>query len=111
MTISPVTVKQLPDVRDAASQRSFLREIQAFVDNSRQPRLIVDLSKVRQIEPEGIDLLLECVDCAERSDGDVSIAGASAETEVMLELTQVASVLKVFPSVLEAANGSQLRVA
>jgi len=107
MQPSPVTVMQLPDLSDPTAHRSFLREIKEFMDRSRQPRLIVDLSRVGQIGPESIDLLLECVDQAERSDGEVSVAGASLETAVILELTQAASVLKMFPSVLEAANGSQ----
>jgi len=111
MPPSPVTVMQLPDLSDPSAHRSFLREVKKFMDSSRQPRLIVDLSTVGQIAPESIDLLLECVDQAERSDGEVSVAGASRETEVILELTQATSVLNIFPSVLEAANGSQPQVA
>ena len=111
MPPSPVTVMQLPDLSDPSAHRSFLREVKKFMDSSRQPRLIVDLSTVGQIGPESIDLLLECVDQAERSDGEVSVAGASRETEVILELTQATSVLNIFPSVLEAANGSQPQVA
>jgi len=111
MPPSPVTVMQLPDLSDPIAHRSFLREVKKFMDSSRQPRLIVDLSTVGQIAPESIDLLLECVDQAERSDGEVSVAGASRETEVILELTQATSVLNIFPSVLEAANGSQPQVA
>jgi len=111
MPPSPVTVMQLPDLSDPSAHRSFLREVKKFMDSSRQPRLIVDLSTVGQIGPESIDLLLECVDQAERSDGEVSVAGASRETEVILELTQAASVLNIFPSVPEAANGSQPQTA
>jgi anti-anti-sigma regulatory factor len=107
MPPSPVTVMRLPDLSDPSAQRSFLREVREFMDSSRQPRLIVDLSTVGQIGPESVDLLLECVDQAERRDGEVLVAGASRETEVILELTQAASVLNMFPSVLEAANGSQ----
>ena len=111
MPPSRVTVMRLPDRSDPMAHRSFLREVKQFMDNSRQPRLVVDLSTVGQIEPESIDLLLECVDHAERSDGEVLVAGASRETEVILELTQAASVLHMFPSVLEAANGAQPQAA
>jgi anti-anti-sigma regulatory factor len=100
----PMTVKRLPEPRDQASRRSFLREIKEFVDSLHSPRLIVDLSAVAQITPESIDLLMECVGHAARGDGEVVVAGASPETGVMLEVTQAASVLNVFPSVLEAAN-------
>jgi len=105
----PMTVKRLPEPHDKASRRLFLREIKGFVDNSHRPRLIVDLSAVEQISPESIDLLLECVGHAERGDGEVSVAGAPPKTSVILEITQAASVLNMFPSILEAANGRQLR--
>jgi len=104
----PTTVVRLPEPCDQASRRFFLREIKKFVDSSYRPRLIVDLSAVEQIGPESIDLLLECVGQAERGDGEVAVAGASPQTGVILELTQAASVLNLFPSVLEAANGRQL---
>jgi len=108
MTTPPATVKRLPLSSDPASHRSFLHEVKEFMASSRRPRLIVDLSAVEQIRPESIDLLLECVDHAERGDGEVSVAGASLQTAVILELTQAASVLNMFPSVLEAADGCQL---
>jgi len=111
MPPSPVTVMRLPDLSDPMAHRSFLREVKQFMGSSRQPRLVVDLSTAGQIGPESVDLLLECVDQAERSDGEVWVAGASRETEVILELTQAASVLNIFPSVLEAANGAQAQAA
>jgi anti-anti-sigma regulatory factor len=104
----PTTVVRLPEPCDHASRRFFLREIKKFVDSSYRPRLIVDLSAVEQIGPESIDLLLECVGHAERGDGELAVAGASPKTDLILELTQAACVLNMFPSVLEAANGRQL---
>lgn len=100
----PMTVKRLPETSDQASRRIFLREIKKFVDSSHRPHLIVDLSAVEQINPESVDLLLECVGHAQRGDGEVSVAGASPQTGVILELTRAASVLNMFPSVLEASN-------
>jgi len=111
MTVSPVAIKRLPELNDPAAQRSFLHEIKELVEDSRQPRLIFDLSSVPQIDLESIDLLLECVDHAERSDGEVCVTGASRETEVLLELTQANSVLSVLASAPEAANGSQSQAA
>jgi anti-anti-sigma regulatory factor len=105
----PMTVKRLPEPNDKGSRTLFLREIKGFVDNSHRPHLILDLSAIEQISPESIDLLLECVGHAERGDGEVSVAGASPKTGVILEITQAASVLNMFPSVLEAANGRRLR--
>jgi len=104
----PMMVKRLPEHCDQASRRSFLREIKEFVDSSHRSRLIVDLSAAGQISAESIDLLMECVGHAARADGEVSVSGASPETGVILEVTQAASVLNMFPSVLEAANDRPL---
>jgi anti-anti-sigma regulatory factor len=106
---SAMIVKRLPSPRDQVARRLFLREIKRFVVNSYRPRLIVDLSAVEQISPESVDLLLECVCHTERGDGEVSVAAASPQTDVILEITQASSVLNIFSSVLEAVNGRQLR--
>jgi anti-anti-sigma regulatory factor len=106
---SAMIIKRLPSPRDQVARRSFLREIKRFVVNSHRPRLIVDLSAVEQISPESVDLLLECVRHTERGDGEVSIAAASPQTDVILEITQAASVLNIFSSVLEAVDGRRLR--
>jgi anti-anti-sigma regulatory factor len=104
----PMTVKRLPEPCNQASRRSFLREVKEFVDSSHRPHFIVDLTGVAQISPESIDLLMECVGHVARGDGEVSVAGASPETSVVLEVTQAASVLNMFSSVLEAANDRPL---
>jgi len=108
MRVPMVTVKRMPEPGDRRSQRSFLREIREFVKGSHRPRLIIDLSRVEQLSPESIDLLLECVDHAERGDCAVSVAGASDQAAVILELTQMTSVLDMFPSVAEATQGCQV---
>lgn len=107
MKSTPVTVKRLPDASDQASQKRFLRDIKEFVSRSTRPRLVLDLSGVEQIRPESVDLLLECVDHAERGDGEVFVAGPSARTTVILELTQVASVVRMVSSVREATAEHQ----
>jgi anti-anti-sigma regulatory factor len=106
---SAMIIKRLPGPRDQVARRLFLREIKRFAVNSHRPCLIVDLSAVEQISPECVDLLLECVRHTERGEGEVSVAAASPQTDVILEITRAASVLNIFSSVLEAVNGRRLR--
>jgi len=80
----------------------FLDEVKERVGESYRPRLIVDLTS-SGIKAETIDLLLECVEEVEHADGRVAVA-ASPETAVILELTQLTSVLDMFPSVSKASN-------
>ena len=98
-----VVVKQLPDGRAKRQRREFLAEIKQLARESYRPQLIVDLPSHR-LTPETLDLLLICTEEMEKSEGRVSVAGASPEAAVILELTQLTSVVNVFPSVSEAVG-------
>lgn len=103
----PVIVKQLPEVRSRLRRKSFLAEIKELADHSYRPRLIVDMSNTQEIDPDSIDLLLECVAEMEHADGRVALAAASPQAEVILELTRLTSVVDVFPSISEAAASAE----
>jgi anti-anti-sigma regulatory factor len=99
----PVVVKQLPESGARQQRKEFLAEVRQLVRQSYRPQLIVDLP-AKKIGPDTLDLLLSCVEQVEKSEGRVSVAGASPEAAVILELTQLTSVVNVFPSVSEAAG-------
>src|ERR1700740_2918258 len=105
----PVIVRELPEVRSRLRRKSFLADIKEVAENSYRPRLIVDMSKAKEIEPDSIDLLLECVAAMEHADGRVAVAAASPEAEVILELTRLNSVVDMFPSVSEATSPASWR--
>lgn len=69
-----------------------------------QPNVIIDLSHVRQIDTHGLDLLLHCLLEVARRDGSLKLAGVSAETALVLELTRMDRVFNMFPSVEEAIS-------
>ena len=98
-----VVVKQLPESGAKRRRKEFLAEVRQFARQSYRPQLIVDLP-AKKIGPDTLDLLLSCVEHMEKSEGRVSVAGASPETAVILELTQLTSVINVFPSVSEAVG-------
>jgi hypothetical protein len=98
-----VVVKQLPDGRARRQQREFLAEVKRLARESYRPQLIVDLPS-QGLRPETLDLLLTCVEQVEKSEGRVSVAGATPEAAAILELTQLTSVVNVFPSVSEAVG-------
>jgi anti-anti-sigma regulatory factor len=104
----PIIVRHLPERQSKLHRGLFLDEIKDLVGKSHRPRLIVDLSTCRQIKPETIDLLLECVEEVEHADGRVSVAVPNDETAVILELTQLTSVLDTFPTVFEAMGDDSL---
>ncbi len=104
----PIIVKHLPERQSKLNRGLFLDEIKDLVGKSQRPHLIVDLSGCTQIKAETIDLLLECVEEVEHADGRVSVAVPSAETAVILEITQLTSVLNTFPTVFEAMGEDSL---
>jgi len=99
----PVVVKQLPESGAKYRRKQFLAEVKQLARQSYRPQLIVDLPS-KKIGPDTLDLLLSCVEQVERSEGRVSVAGASPEVAAILELTQLTSVVNVFPSVSEAVG-------
>ena len=99
----PVVVKQLPESGTKQRRKEFLAEVRQLAHQSYRPQLIVDLP-FKKIGPDTLDLLLSCVEQVEKSEGRVSVAGASPEAAVILELTQLTSVVHVFPSVSEAVG-------
>jgi anti-anti-sigma regulatory factor len=98
-----IVVKQLPDGRAKRERREFLAEVKQLARESYRPQLIVDLP-FRKLTSEVLDLLLSCAEQMEKSEGRVSVAGASPEAAVILELTQLTSVVNVFPSISEAVG-------
>jgi len=99
----------LPEQQSKLHRGLFLYEVKEIIGQSYRPRLIVDLTSCATIKAETIDLLLECVEEVEHADGRVSVA-ASPETAVVLELTQLTSVLDLFGSVSEAMSELPLSV-
>jgi anti-anti-sigma factor len=79
-----------------------MRDLDRFLADKYQPRMIFDLSKVHTMNALGIDLLLKCVVRVSSCDGELRLAGASTQTSLVLELTQLNQVLEVFPTVAEA---------
>jgi anti-anti-sigma regulatory factor len=103
----PVIVKKLPECQSRRCRKEFLSEIKHLVCESYRPQLILDLSS-SPLEPETLDLLLNCIEELERAEGRVSIAGASKEAAAILELTRLTSVVDVFSSVSEAVGSRVL---
>ena len=98
-----VIVKQIPDGRAKRQRRRFLAEVKELARESYRPQLIIDLPS-GELTSETLDLLLSCVEQMEKSEGRVSVAGASPQAALILELTQLTSVVNVFPSVSEAVG-------
>jgi anti-sigma B factor antagonist len=99
----PVVVKQLPEKLSVEQGRMFFLEVEPYLKSDR-PRLVLDCSKVRQLDSAGIQMLLHCLEEAMKRNGDVKLAAVPPAAAQILELTKVDILFEAFDSPAEAVN-------
>src|SRR5271170_6782274 len=98
-----VAVKQLPEKLSVKQGRGFFREVEPCLRVDR-PRVVLDCSKVRQLDSAGIQVLLRCLEEAMKRNGDVKLASVPSGAAAILELTKVDHLFEVFDSTADAVN-------
>jgi anti-sigma B factor antagonist len=99
----PVVVKQLPEKLTLQEGRNFFLEVASSLKADR-PRLVLDCSKVRQLDSAGIQVLLHCLEEAMKRNGDVKLAAIPSAAAAVLELTKVDSLFEAFDTTSDAVN-------
>jgi anti-sigma B factor antagonist len=100
---APVTVKQLPANMVRRGAQDFFREVEPFLKSDRA-HLVFDLSEVACLDSAGVDALLRCLQEASSRDGDLKLAGVSAELGAILEWTKAGRLFEVFESASDAVH-------
>jgi anti-sigma B factor antagonist len=98
-----VLVKQLPERLSAKQGRAFFREVEPCLEADR-PRVVLDCSKVQQLDSIGIHVLLGCLEEAMKRNGDVKLAAISPGAAAILELTRVDHLFEIFDSTADAVK-------
>jgi anti-anti-sigma factor len=98
-----VTVKQLPEKLDAKQGRLFVREVESCLKADR-PLVVIDCSKLRQLDSAGIQVLLRCLEEVMKRNGDVKLASIPPAAAAILELTRVDRLFEAFDSIADAVN-------
>ena len=96
-------VIKLPEHVNAKEARSFKRALQPELKRDR-PRVVVDMSVVKDMDTSALDILLECMSEVARRDGAVKLAGISPQAATVLELTRMDQIFEMFPTVSEATS-------
>jgi anti-sigma B factor antagonist len=99
----PVVVKRMPERMDLKQARSFLKEVEPFL-NSDRPQVVFDMSQVRHLDSAGVDVLLRCMRQAVKHDGDVKLAALSPHAGVVLELTRTGRLFEIYENSTQAAK-------
>lgn len=98
-----VSVKQLPEKLSIKQGRSFFREVEPHLQSDR-PRVVLDCSKLRQLDSAGIHVLLRVLEEAMKRNGDVKLASIPPSAAAILELTRVGRLFEAFDNTADAVN-------
>ena len=98
-----VTVTQLPDTMDMNKGRLFFNELESRMNIDR-PCVVLECSKVRDMDRFAIHMLLCCLEEAMKRDGDVKLASVPPSARQTLELTRVDRLFEIYDTETEAVN-------
>ena len=71
-------------------------------------KVIFDLTEVTFLDSSGIGILMMCHAKLKKAGGALHIAGARGMVEETLEITSLDKIVRLYPTVAEAAQGFQL---
>lgn len=98
-----VTVK-LPEALDAKQARRLGRELKSRI-GADSPCVVIDFSRVKNIDRSGLEGLLACMDQVAKHDGALQLSGVSAEVATLMELTRIDQLMQAFAGfTIEAAQ-------
>jgi len=81
--------------------REFYQEVLPILISDR-PQIVFDMSKTRHVDSTGIAVLLRCIRRAMKGDGNIKLAGVSAQIAVMFELTRIGRVFEIYENSIAA---------
>jgi len=99
MDMQSAIVVKLPEKFNAAGARRLKQELSTKINNNGIPRVVIDLSQVKNIL-RGLEALLSCMEEVARRDGAIQLGGISAEAATVLELTRLDKLFQKFPGFL-----------
>jgi anti-anti-sigma regulatory factor len=99
----PIVIKRVPESLTRTQARAFLEEVRPLLEQDR-PLLVFDLSIVRRLDCDGVEMLLHCLKEAARRDGDQKLAALSPQSHVVLNLTRAGGLFEIFASSVDAVR-------
>jgi anti-sigma B factor antagonist len=77
----------------------------AEILGEKSKKIIFDLKGVTLIDSTGVGILVVCQGKVAQAGGELRIAGASGNVDEVLKMTSVNKLVRLFPTVSEAAAG------
>lgn len=98
-----VAVKSLPEALSMEKGRRFFSELESCMNIDR-PLIVLDCSRVRQMDRSAIHVLLCCLEEAMKRNGDVKLAELPAEVKEILKLAGADRLFEIFDTNAEAVK-------
>ena len=108
ITMRTVTVHEIPSDVTASEERTFLHNLQEYVETER-PRLVLDCSRLRRLSKPATHLLLSCLEEAMKRNGDVRLAALPPDARTSPQMAGLRRLFEVYPTVAEAVHSFQQR--
>lgn len=105
-----ITVKELPGKLNRDSERRFFRELEPAM-NVERPAIVLDCSQLREMDLTAIHLMLCCLEEAMKRNGDVRLAGVSAQAKQNLHTMNADRLFHMFETSQEAVESFKRRIA
>jgi anti-anti-sigma regulatory factor len=103
-------VLPLPQATDLRGRRALRKTLLSALRLSESP-VIVDLTGYCTLDHDAVDLILECVAQSVGHDAALAIVAGSQPVRIVLEVTRVSSLVRVFSSLEDAMSDSQVPVS
>ena len=105
-----VVVKELPARLDHQVETAFLDELRMVMKVDR-PALVLNCSRIREMDISAIHLLLCCLEEAMKRNGDVRLAAVSPAVKESLRGLGIDQLFRIFETSEQAAQSFQRRGA
>ena len=103
-----VTVKQLPETFFDRQRSAFFSDVKGCLDVDR-PCLVLDCSKLTQMDGRTIHLLLCCLEEAMKRNGDARLAGVSPKVRAAMKTAGADVLFRFFATCAEAVASFERR--
>jgi anti-sigma B factor antagonist len=98
MNMQSAILIKLPERFGGSEAKRLGQELRKKISNEI-PNIVVDLSRVRQIDLAGLEGLLDCMETVAKNDGTLQIGEISPEAATILELTRMDKLFQKFPAI------------
>ncbi len=95
---------QFPSQPSGRSGRVFLRDLRRTLTERLRPLIVIEISPNLNLDSNAVAFLIRCAQAAVAHDAELALVASEPRHRVLLALTRVSSVLRVFPSVMEALS-------